>query len=385
MRNWQEWKTVRAPELRHLVQLCEYGFLPPAPAQGEGRVLYEDAAAFGGRATLREIEVSWEMAGFELHLLLVTPNDTPLPGVFLGMNFSGNHSVVDDAGVAVPSAYLSGHFGGGEENRASELTRGQFQADWDIEATLKRGYGVATFFSGQMIPDEPARAAQRLRQFRRLAGAQEDPGSACGTIAVWAWALMRAVDYLTADPEIDSARIAVVGHSRNGKAAVLAGALDGRVALVIPNQAGCGGTAPVRVAEDLSQPGEDGRPSCETVALINQNFPHWFCDNFKSFNEAPERLPYDQHAMLALCAPRPLLVSAASEDHWANPAGQFEMVKLADAVYGLTPQGRLETDHMPTPGQVSSGRLGFFLRPGEHSMSPADWAAWRDFADKWMR
>src|SRR5581483_953464 len=112
-----------------------------------------------------------------------------------------------------------------------------------------------------------------------------------GTIAAWAWGIQRAIDYLVTDPDIDAARIIVVGHSRLGKTALLAGAFDERVAMAIPLQAGCGGTAPSR--------GKVG----ESVKQINTAFPHWFDDEFKTFNDQPERLPFDQHELVALCAP----------------------------------------------------------------------------------
>src|SRR5258707_1138979 len=85
------------------------------------------------------------------------------------------------------------------------------------------------------------------------------------------------IHYLVADKDLDKSRIAVVGHSRLGKTALLAGALDERIALVIPHQAGCGGTAPSRHVVG------------EQVRQINDRFPHWFCDEFKKFNDQVER------------------------------------------------------------------------------------------------
>jgi cephalosporin-C deacetylase-like acetyl esterase len=185
--------------------------------------------------------------------------------------------------------------------------------------------------------------------------------------------MRRAMDYLVTDPDIDAKRIAVVGHSRNGKAAMLAGATDPRAALVIPLQAGCGGTAPSR-----TQVGE-------TVQRINTSFPHWFNARFKEFNEHTERLPFDQHCLIALCAPRPVLLATAQEDTWANPPGQFEMLKLAAPVYRLYGQGDLEAAEMPPLNTLSSGRLGFYIRPGKHSMTTGDWKVFLDYADRWLK
>jgi hypothetical protein len=193
------------------------------------------------------------------------------------------------------------------------------------------------------------------------------------------------IDYLVTDTDIDKRRIAVVGHSRNGKTALLAAAFDDRIAMAIPTQAGCGGTAPSRVAPELAALQKNGRPTAETVAVINKSFPHWFCGNFKAFNEAPEKLPFDQHELIALCAPRPVLVSNATEDQWANPAGQFAMLRAADPIYRLVSKEGCESETMPATGALLNSRLGYYIRPGKHSMTSADWKIWLDYADKWLK
>jgi hypothetical protein len=175
------------------------------------------------------------------------------------------------------------------------------------------------------------------------------------------------------DPDIDARRIAVVGHSRNGKAALVAAALDERIALAIPLQAGCGGTAPSR--------GKIG----ESVKQINDRFPHWFNAQFKKFNDQPERLPLDQHCLVALCAPRPVLLPNAVEDEWANPSGQFEVLQAADPVYRLLGAGGLEAREMPPTGVLVDSTLGYYIRPGKHSMTQGDWKVFLDYADKQLR
>jgi len=189
------------------------------------------------------------------------------------------------------------------------------------------------------------------------------------TIATWAWGFQRAVDFLLTDPAVDPARLAVFGHSRNGKTALLAGAFDERIGLVLCHQAGCGGSAPSR--------GKVG----ESVKQINDRFPHWFNAAFKQFNDAPERLPFDQHQLIALCAPRPVLLSNAVEDEWANPSGQFEMLVAATPVYRLLGVPGLEAAQMPEPGRLVASRLGYFIRPGKHSTTSEDWKAFLDFCD----
>ncbi len=371
VRTREQWLQARAPELRRLFTHYEYGMQPPRPARVQGRLLHRDPAAFGGRATLREVEVSMENPSARVKLLLVTPNGAsgPVP-CFLGMNFKGNHTLVDDPGVALAQVPPGG----------KEGVRGSEAQAWSIERVVSRGYAVASFYNSEVVPDHAGLAPERLRE---LAGKGADP-EALGTVAAWAWSLSRMVDFLEADAAVDAKRIAVVGHSRNGKTALLAAAMDERIAMVIPSQAGCGGTAPCRVPAELLGP-VGGRPVAETVAVINRSFPHWFCGNFKAFGEAPQRLPFDQHALIALCAPRPVLVSNATEDRWANPAGQFAMVLAAEPVYRLLCGEGCDVRAMPEEGRLVASRLGYFIRPGKHSMDAVDWAAWLDYADRWLK
>jgi len=203
---------------------------------------------------------------------------------------------------------------------------------------------------------------------------------ACSIVAPFALVIGRG-----AVKEIDAKRVATVGHSRNGKTALLAAAFDPRFAMAVPSQAGCGGTAPSRVAPDLAKPGTNGRPTAETVAVINKAFPHWFCGNFKAFNEAPDRLPFDQHELVALCAPRPVMLSNATEDQWANPTGQFDVLKGAEPVYRLVAKDGLGSETMPEVGKPLNSRLGYYIRPGKHSMTGEDWRVWLDFADRWLK
>ncbi len=175
------------------------------------------------------------------------------------------------------------------------------------------------------------------------------------------------------DRDIDAKRIAAVGHSRNGKASLVAAAFDERIALVIPLQAGCGGTAPSR--------GKIG----ETVKQINDRFPHWFADEFKKFNEQVDRLPFDQHCLIALVAPRAVLLPNATLDTWANPQGQFEMLQAAEPVYRLLGAGGLDAKTMPEVGKLIDSKLGYYIREGKHSMTTEDWKVFLDYADKQLR
>ncbi|MGE3821676.1 MAG: acetylxylan esterase [Isosphaeraceae bacterium] len=357
------WFSRGRPELKALFEHYMYGKAPDAPSRVEAEVVREDGTYLGGKATLREVTLTYGPAGTPpVHLLLITPKgkDTPSP-VFLGLNFHGNHVASDDPKVALPTAWMPDRGPGVVGNRATEKGRGQQIDAWPADLVIGRGYALATVYSGDFAPDHPGHADGVHPSY---------PGHDWGTVRAWAWGLSRVADHLVTVPEIDRTKLAVVGHSRLGKAAMVAGAFDDRFGVVIPLQAGCGGTAPNR--------GKIG----ESVKQINDRFPHWFNANYKTFNERPERLPFDQNGLVALCAPRAVLFSNAVEDTWANPEGQFAVLKAAEPVYRLLNAGGLESPDMPETGKLSAGTLGYAIRPGKHSMTREDWGFFLDFADK---
>ncbi len=365
-----QWLNVRRPELRALFEHYMYGVIPPAPTNIQARVLAQYADFLDGKATLKLIRLETGPGGApRIDLLLVVPNLrlSPAP-VFLALNFCGNHAVTGDPRVPLSPSWMYDWSKGCPNHRATEAARGAQSADWPIAEIVRRGYALATFYNGDIDPDRPE-ASEGL--YAWLAG--NDPGrnnpTNRGTIAAWAWGFQRCVDYLSADPDIDAGKIAAVGHSRNGKAALLAAAFDDRIAIAFPHQAGCGGSAPSR--------GKTG----ESVKSINEHFPHWFNAEFKQFNDSPERLPFDQNCLLALCAPRPVLFSAAQDDQWANPAGQFEVLQAADPVYRFLGAKGLGADNMPPLGTLIDSPLGYYIRPGKHSMTADDWRVFMDFAD----
>lgn len=367
----EQWIQKRRPELKELFQYYMYGYLPAAPKKVEYQVQHENRQLFGGKATLKEVAILLGPSVPELHLLLVVPNERKGPApVFLGLNFSGNHTLVKDPGVRLPTSWMDGRGAGVKDHRATEAGRGTQIDVWAIEQVIGHGYAVATIYYGEIEPDNPG-VSEGIRVSFRKKGEQPGPHD-WGAIAAWAWGLHRAVDYLLTNPNIDKSRIAVVGHSRLGKTALLAGAFDERIALVIPHQAGCGGTAPSR--------GKIG----ESVKQINDRFPHWFDATFKEFNDCPDRLPFDQHCLIALVAPRPVLLTNAVEDTWANPQGQFEVLQAAEPVYRLLGAGGLEAKVMPEPGKLIDSTLGYCIRTGKHSMGKEDWKVFLAFADKYL-
>jgi hypothetical protein len=365
-----EWRENRRPELRSLFEFYMYGRAPAPPNLEDSSVVSTEPDYFGGKATKKQVVIAFGPKGTpQIHLLLVVPNKRQRPApVFVGLNFHGNHTLVDDPSVPLPTVWMPDGTPGVKDHRATEAGRGTEIGVWNLEGSIDRGYAVATFYCGDIDPDKSDYSDGVQPHY--FAAGQTKPGPhEWGTLAAWAWGISRAVDYLVDDPDLDRKRIAVVGHSRLGKTALLAAAFDDRIAMALPLQAGCGGTAPSR--------GTVG----ESVKQINDHFPHWFCDTFKQFNDQVDRLPFDQHSLVALVAPRPVLFANAVEDQWANPAGQFEVLKAADPVYHFLGVEGLAGE-MPEPGKLLASRLGYFLRPGKHSMTRQDWEAFWTFADK---
>jgi hypothetical protein len=364
----EAWLAKRRPELKALFQHYMYGQLPPAPAQCSFALERVNSKLFDGKATKKEVTIRFGAPDLPaIHLLLVVPNQRSKPApVFVGLNFNGNHTVLDDPSIALPEGWMPRGGPGVTNNRATDAGRGKDANNWALAQSISRGYAVATFYNGDVEPDRPDASEGIRARYRNAEGRTYD----WGAIAAWAWGVHRAVDYLITDPSIDARHIAVFGHSRNGKAALVAGAFDDRIALVFPHQAGCGGTAPSR--------GKIG----ESVTRINTSFPHWFNAEFKKFNDQPERLPFDQHCLIAIVAPRPVLLSNATEDQWANPSGQFEMLQAAEPVYKLLQAGGLAATTMPEVGKLVDSSLGYYIRPGKHSTTPEDWRVFLDFADK---
>lgn len=365
-----EWEAKRKPELKELFQTVMYGHYPAVKCDVRGTVLHEDKAAFGGKGTLREVAVKVTPDAPPVHLLVVTPNGVAgkVP-VFLGMMFGGNHQVTDDPKVRVPDAWMYSSQPGTVSEKASAVGRGKSKEAWPVEAILDKGYAVAVFYAGEVIPDNAKLRGGLADIATPLAKGRVDP-AATGTVMAWAWGAHRMIDYLVTVPEIDAKKIAVVGHSRLGKATMVAAAFDDRVALAVPHQAGCGGTAPDRRTNPKSEP----------LARINAAFPHWFSANFKAFGDAAEKLPFDQHALVALCAPRPVLFSNATGDQWADPAGQFEVLRAANPAYALYGETGIDATAYPGENAPVGRRLGYWVRPGAHSMTRADWDAFLTFA-----
>ncbi len=180
------------------------------------------------------------------------------------------------------------------------------------------------------------------------------PDNGWGKIALWAWAASRVADVLCARDDLDTENLAVAGHSRLGKTALWAAALDERFTFVLVNDSGCSGVSLAR------------NNTGETVEAISKAFPHWFCPNYGQFAGREDEMPFDQHFLLCAAAPRYVFVTSAEDDLWSCPDNAYFSCKAAD--------GLKSPDRMPEPGEVfPEGRIGYAIRPGGHHLSRWDW------------
>ncbi|ODT98684.1 MAG: acetylxylan esterase [Planctomycetes bacterium SCN 63-9] len=379
----QEWMSHRRPEVLRLFETYVYGKTPtpPKPIIPRYEVLSEKPDALDGIALRRMIRIhfSEKTDGPSADVLLYIPKQATAERrvpAFLGLNLRGNHGVTREADIPISTKWFRNNPAeGAVNNRATEKGRGLEATRWPLQLIVKSGYAVATAYYGDIDPDYDDGFRNGIHPLFVKEGWTHRAPDEWGAIGAWAWGMSRILDYLETVPQIDATRTAVMGHSRLGKTALWAGAQDPRFAVVISNNSGCGGAA-------LSR-----RNFGETVEIINKAFPHWFCENFRDFNRREAQLPVDQHELIALIAPRPVLICSAEQDTWADPRGEFLAALGADPVYRLLGTDGLAITEMPRPSEdsLTSSAIGYRYRPGRHDVMTSDWEAYIKFADRHLR
>jgi hypothetical protein len=334
--------------------------------------------AIGGKAIRREVDVFFgePSDARPMRLLIYTPKTDKPVAAFLGLNFSGNHTIDTDPSISLTENWVRDRKDPTtNKNTATEAGRGTAASRWPIEMIIDQGYALVTIYYGDIDPDFDDGFENGIHSIFRNETELIPLGEQWGSIAAWSYGLSRALDYLQRDPQIDASRVAVIGHSRLGKTALWAGASDVRFKMVVSNDSGCGGAA-------LSR-----RAIGETIGRINASFPHWFCNNFNKYSSNENACPVDQHELIALIAPRAVYIASASEDQWADPQGEFLSAVNADPVYRLLGTDGMGGDQpptaMPTPDTpINSGQIGYHLRTGKHDLTSYDWAQYLNFANR---
>jgi hypothetical protein len=374
VRTAEAWWTARRPRLLRQFRTHVYGDLPPLPPAFRVETHEAASTALDGAATRRQVTLHFTDGpdGPQLDLLVYVPTDAdgPVP-VFAGLNFAGNHTVAAAPEIRLPDGWVP-DWGDvpADSGRAVAAARGARERRWPVERIVGRGYGLITAYYGDLFPDRAGGLAESVYQLAPDAAHLAPGGGDWSALSAWAWGLHRMVDYAARAGAIDDDRVMAVGHSRLGKAALWAGATDRRLAAVFDNASGAGGSALFR------------RRYGERAVHLDTSFPHWFCDAFSRYRENEAALPVDQHQLLAMIAPRPLLVSPKSEDRWADPRGMFLSARHAAPAWRLLGREGRAAGAMPPPDTPVLSRVGFFLRPGEHDLRAADWAVFLDFADR---
>jgi hypothetical protein len=371
VRTAADWTERRRVEVQELFVAAVHGRTPHPPHETRFEVFDHDVRAIGGKAVRKQIAMRFipDAGGPVANLLLYLPVGAGPAPVFLLLNFPGNQTLVSDPAV-LPATFHDRAMGA--RHRAPEESRGS-DAGFDLEKLLDRGYGFATVCYQEIEPDFDTGYAHGLRSCFFAPEQTEPAPDDWGAIGAWAFGLSRALDYLETVPAVDARRVAAVGHSRLGKTVLWAGAQDPRFAMVIANCSGAGGAALAR------------RNYGETIRNLVDVFPHWFCGNLRTYADNVANLPVDMHELIGLNAPRPVYVTAAEEDRWADPKGQFLACVAAGPVYRLLGARDLGTDHLPPLDEPVHGTIGFHLRRGGHAVTAFDWDQFLAFADMHLR
>lgn len=260
----------------------------------------------------------------------------------LGPNRCGNQRLAADERLRVSTSL----------DADCDGSRGPDLDNWPLAQIAAAGLAVVTFHQSDLSHDDEFLGRDN-------------------TLSAWAKGNSLALDVLErVDTAVDVDRVGVFGHSRRGKVALLTAARDPRVAAVVAHQSGTLGQSVLR--NGLGEP----------LQLITAVFPWWFTGGLPDFVGREARLPFDQHHLVALVAPRPLLLVDGDEDDWADPAGAVEAARAASPAWELLgADGLVDVDGAPG----STGTLAYHLRPGDHDTYEADWSIFLPFLAEHLR
>ncbi|AEI36865.1 glucuronyl esterase domain-containing protein [Francisella salina] len=356
-KQWQE----RRAQIIDLFKQNVYGDIPKDNLELRYKVIQENDNALNGKAI--EKQAVLYIGKTKVNLLIYIPNQQKKNyPIFLGYNFCGNQSVTNDPNILInknwgnPVTCLKPTDPKGAliDNHFTAQSKGYRSSRFDLEDIINNGYGLVTAYYGDIAPDNAQKlydnVSQSLKNYKDYSA-----------ISLWAWGLINISNGLKNEPLINQNKIIVFGHSRLGKTALWAAALDQNFAMVISNDSGTGGAS-------LSK-----RNYGETLYSINTEFPYWFSKNFKKYNNNTQALPVDQHMLLDLIAPRPLYVASAEDDQWADPNGAFLAAKATSPVYKLFGEALNLPKNQPAVNKPVIGIVSYHIRSGGHDLTTYDW------------
>lgn len=369
VKNAKTWWTKRRPQIVSLFETQQYGKAPGRPAAESFDVFDKGTPALNGKAIRKQVMIylTANHSGPAIQLLEYLPADAkkPVP-MFLSINFGPVQNAVDDRGIKPETIWNA------KTNTRITPPPGRGFGRINIEPLLDAGFGVATFYYGDVDPDYLDGFSNGIRAVYAKPGTTEATRAPddWGSIAAWAWGMSRVEDYFEIDPGVDAKRVAIHGVSRLGKTVMWAGAHDQRFAAVIASCSGEGGAA-------LSH-----RDYGETIAHLTAptRYPYQFAANYANWAGFPDRAPMDANMLVALIAPRPLLLQTGSTDSWSDPKGEFLADVAAGPVYKLLGKQDLGTDVWPAPKQpIFRDGLNYYMHEGGHGMVPSDWDIYIEF------
>ena len=355
----EQWEKVRRPELVKLLCEEEYGF---RPVERPADLSFAETAApeecFGGKAIRKRVRATYSGPGGkgEMNFSVWIPKLDRPAAVFIHSSPRPSETAIDPDGprlvYLLPAELITSRGYACVAYCNQEVAR-----DWNFAPGAKEAPNVAT--SGVFKVFGPADTANR---------APTD----WGILSAWAWGMSRILDWVETEPLLDAKRAAAIGLSRNGKTALVAGAMDQRFAMVVSCCSGCSGAK-------LNHMFCEGS---ESIEAITRPAHRWFCPNYRKYVGKDRTMPFDQHQLLALVAPRLLYVSSATEDAWAGPRGEYTSAMLASPAWELYGLGGLASRGFPHADMpLHAGSVGYHLRTGVHDITEYDWNCYLDFAD----
>lgn len=354
-----EWESVRRGEILDVFTREVFGVRPvERPPQLTFETVREDREALGGTAILKIVRIAYggEYGTRDFTAIAYFPKTAkkPVPTfVYVGLANDGLNS--------------HRHPGDGQEWPMHLNER------WPVQRILERGYATVAYRVTDIAPDDDYGFGVGAYRCFEKKGSRTD--ESWGALSAWAWGASRVADWLETEPMADMSHLAVVGLSRGGKTSIWTAATDRRFAMCCSSGAGCCGDK----LNHLEQAPVDD----EHIGRI-QRFRQWFCRRFDRYAGHDLDMPFDQHQLLALIAPRLLCIAAASADDGAGPRGQFLSASLASPaweLYGV--RGLVSPNGFPGVGDdLQDGRVSFHLRKGGHDLTSYDWTRFLDFAAK---